>query len=356
MKDFDNFGDMSILSVEDDSFNQELAAAIFENEANITVYQATDGQEGIEILDEKNIDIILLDIVMPNMNGLEMLKYLKESGLYSHIPVIMVTSENSEKKSTYLLGADDFISKPYNPEELKLRVHTHLKIKKFCDVLHEIKDGVEGEKAVSDNQLCNIKEALILVDHSQKKLLQKLGNLAHQNGHKDENASARLGEYIKILANLYGLDKKMIDNLYYSMAIYDIGLLRIEKNIIESDDTPLFKQHTTLGLEILDDLEETALIRMAKDVMLYHHENWDGTGYPKGLKGEEIPISARMAAIVDYYDELTASRFYAKERINSQDALEIITRDKGVRFDPNLTDIFASNFNQFKAIKTKLTT
>jgi putative two-component system response regulator len=355
MKRLQDLGDINILSVEDDSFNQEMATAIFEPEENITVFQAEDGKEALALLDEKPIDLILLDIMMPNMNGIEMLKHLKENSIYNAIPVVMVTSENSEKKTAFLLGADDFISKPYNPEELKLRVFNHIKVKKFCDILHDIKEGSSGGKAPLNDQLCSLKEAVELVDSSQKHLLQKIGTLAHQNGHKDLKASERIGEYAKLLADLYGLDKKKIDNLYYAMAIYDIGLLRIDKNALQNDESQEFKKHPELGLETLEGIENTVLINLTKDVMLYHHENWDGTGFPNGLSSDEIPVTARIAAVVDYFDELTSHRIYAKEKINSTDALEIMHRERGNRFDPEILDIFMRNFDKFKAIKDKFT-
>ncbi len=355
MKALENFGNVSILSVEDDSFNQELAAAIFEDIPNVNVFRANNGKEAIKIVEEVMVDVILLDLMMPEMNGFETLKYLKETKEYKSIPVIIVTSEENEKKSTYKLGANDFISKPYNPEELKLRVFNHLRIKKFTDLMKTIRDESSSEEAVSENHLCHLKEALEIADNSQKQLLEKLGNMAHENGNSDENASKRVGEYARLLAKINGLNAKEIDNIYYVMAIYDIGLLRIPKNKLDNDNTINFRTHPELGLNVLNDLEETILIKMAKDVTISHHENWDGSGYPNGLKGDDIPLYARIASIVDYYDELTVSRVYSTEVLSSQDALDIIKREKGVKFDPTLLNLFVENFELFREIKNRLT-
>jgi DNA-binding response OmpR family regulator len=135
MKKLKELGDFSLLSIEDDAFNQELAIAVFDDIKNITIYRASDGKEGLDIIKQNSIDIILLDLLMPKMSGLELLKMLKESPIYNNIPIIIITSKADEKTVTYKLGADDFISKPYHPEELKLRVFNHLRIKKLSNLL-----------------------------------------------------------------------------------------------------------------------------------------------------------------------------------------------------------------------------
>ncbi len=137
MKKLKELGDFSLLSIEDDAFNQELAIAVFDDINNISIYRASDGKEGLNIIQKNSIDIILLDLLMPKMSGLELLKMLKTDNLYSHIPIIVITSKADEKTVTYKLGADDFISKPYHPEELKLRVFNHLRIKQFNELLNQ---------------------------------------------------------------------------------------------------------------------------------------------------------------------------------------------------------------------------
>ena len=348
-------GKISILIVEDDSFNQELATAIFDEYKETTVFTANNGKKALEILEKEKVDIILLDLMMPEMNGFETLEILKKSPVYRHIPVIIVTSEENERKSTYKLGANDFISKPYNPTELKLRVLNNLKIKLFGDLIEDIEIDTQNNNIGSADYLKNIKNALKLADNSQKQLLAKLGTLAHQNSHNDAFVSERLGNYIALLGNLYGLGKREIDDMFYAMSIYDIGLLRVPTEELDNAESPLFKAHPTLGLEMLEDLEETNLIKMAKIITLNHHEKWDGTGYPKGLKEEEIPLYARLASIVDYYDELTHTRSYDKETMDSYDALEVIKRERGAKLDPALTNLFIAHFQQFDELKKKFT-
>ena len=355
LKEWMTFGHISILSVEDDGFNQELASAVFEELPNTKVLQANNGKEALEILKDHNIDVILLDLMMPEMDGFETLKIIKDTQKYQSIPVIVVTSKEDEKKSTYKLGANDFISKPYSPVELKLRVFNHLNIKRFSDLMDNIQDSIHSDNADSQSNLNSLQEVLKIADNSQKQLLSKLGNLAHADERKDEKASHRLGNYVMLLSRLYGLNKKEIDNLFFSMTIYDIGLLRIPNEKLKDMDTKEYKMHPRLGLNILEGLEETNLISMAKIITLSHHENWDGSGYPEGLKGEDISIYARIVSLIDYFDELTVSRCYDEGKINSMDALELITRERGVMFDPNLTDIFIDNFEQFREIKNKLT-
>ncbi len=349
----ENFGKIVLLSVEDDEFNQELASAIFEEFPNVTVLRAENGKEALEVLKNGKVDIILLDLMMPQMNGFETLKIIKSSDDYSLIPVIIVTSEENEKKRTYKLGANDFVSKPYSPTELKMRVANNIKIKRFTDILSDIQADAYSSNAINNEQLYNLQNALKIADNSQKQLLIKLGDMAHKNGHRDKHSTERLGDYVSLLAKLYGIDKQDIENIFYSMAIYDIGLLRIEKNKLSDSDTVEYKSHTQLGLKVLEGLEDTNLIQMARDITASHHENWDGSGFPNGLKGEDISIYSRITAVVDYFDELTAYRCYDSKILNEDDALEVIKRERGIKLDPKLLDIFVENFDKFLDIKRK---
>ena len=156
------------------------------------------------------------------------------------------------------------------------------------------------------------------------------------------------------MAKLNGLNSKEIDNLYYSMSIYDIGLLRVPKDDRVNPNSKAFKSYPLLGLDILEELEETTLIKMAKEIILTHQENWDGTGYPHALKGESIPLYGRIAAIVNYFDELTNSRIYSPNILSSAEALDIIKREKSLKFDPTLVTLFVDNFERFREIKDKL--
>lgn len=349
MIELEKLGKCSILIVEDDSFNQELAAAIFEEYKEIKILKADNGKEAFTLLETETVDIILLDLVMPRMNGFETLEKLKQSDSYKDIPVIIVTSEENERKSTYKLGANDFISKPYNPTEVKLRVLNNLRIKKFSYLFDKIKnDDAQTKELQSSDYIQNLQKALELADNSQKKLLIKLGNLAHA-----EEDSQRLGEYTVLLSYLYGLNKQEIDDMYYAMSMYDIGLLTISKQAYINTESLLFKTHPQLGWDILNDLEETHLIKMAKVITLYHHENWDGSGYPKGLKEEDIPLYARISTITDYFDELTSSRNYDKEFMSPKDALEVMKRESAIKLDPNILKLFINNFSKFKEIKKK---
>jgi putative two-component system response regulator len=350
MLDFSKFGNISILSVEDDEFNQELATAIFEEFENITIFKAEDGKEAIDILENNHLDIVLLDLLMPNIDGIEVLKYIKSTDNLKNIPIIIVTSKEDEKKETYKLGADDFISKPYNPEELKLRVYNHLRLSKFNTLFSSLEHITGSDDVSSDDYKECIREILELAEGSQKRLLLKLGKLTHATSGYSGDGSVRVAEYAKLLGTLYGLSSKDVENLYYSMFIYDIGMLRISADDISTKE---YRMHPEYGVEILNDLKETSLIKMAKDVTLYHHENFDGDGFPKGLKENEIPIYARIASIADKFDELTSIRPYNKKKVNSTEAMEYIKRDSGSVFDPKLVELFVENFTKFREIKNR---
>jgi len=353
MESLKTFESTNILSVDDDAFNQAMAVAIFDDYEQISVLEAAQGKEALSLLEKEVIDLILLDLMMPEMDGIETLKELKANPEYKDIPVIVVTSKEEEKRKTYELGANDFISKPYNPEELKLRVYNHLKVKKFCELLYDIKDNVNEGDSLSMTHLEHLQEAVKIAISSQKKLLLKLGALSHERSEKDINSIKRMGEYVKLMAKLCGLNSKEIDNLYYVIAIYDIGLLRVPKEYRNNPNSKSFREYPVLGVSILEDLEETTLIKMAKEVILTHQENWNGSGYPQGLKEETIPLYSRIISLVDHYDELTMGRVHSETILNADDALEVMKREHGIKFDPRLLTLFVNNFEQFRELKNR---
>ncbi len=352
MKNYESLGDVSLLIVEDDVFNQELAAAVFDDIPNIKIIKASNGEEAIKIIKNQPIDLILMDIKMPKMNGLETLKYIKENDEFKHIPVIMVTSQPQEKKTAYYLGADDFISKPYSPEELKLRSYSYLRLKNYDQILADIQKNGKGQSVSWEVQAEKIKEALALAEHSQK-LLEKLGTLAHDNNFYDKSSVKRLSEYAKLLGQLCGLNNKDINNLQQSMYVYDIGLLKDINGEMSKKNSKEYRKHPIYGAEIFSEMDDTPLNKMAKQITLHHHENWDGSGFPDGLKGEEIPYYVRIVTVIDVFDELTSSRFYSKDTVGANEALTIMKRDRGTVFDPQIFDIFATNFEKFRDIKNR---
>lgn len=347
--DFELLGDKSILCVEDDSFNQELASAVFDEYQNIKIIQASNGKEAIDILKSQKVDLILLDLMMPQMDGFETLKILKSSDKFRDISVIIVTSKESEEIATYQLGADDFILKPYNPHELRLRTFKSFRVSYFHKLLEDIKINSNTPKASSTQNFNNIREAIDIAIRYQKDLLSHFANILD----RDKNSIIRLREYIILFAKLNGLTKKEIDDISYIIYIYDIGLLAIERQKLINLDKKAYLSHTLLGFKLLEKIEQTNIIKVAKDVAYSHHENWNGKGYPDGLKADEIPFYARLVSIIDYFDELTTSRSYDKNYISTQKALEVIKREREVKFDPNLVDIFIANFTQFEDIRDR---
>jgi len=346
---FELLGNKSILCVEDDSFNQELASAVFDEYPNIKIIQANNGKEAIEILNIEKIDLILLDLMMPQMNGFETLKILKSNDKFRDIAVIVVTSKENEEITTYQLGADDFILKPYNPQELRSRTFKSFRVRYFYKLLKDIEINSNSPQASSSKNFKNIKEAIDIAIRYQKDLLSNFANILD----REKSSTARLREYIILFAKLNGLTKKEIDDISYIVYIYDIGLIAIERKKLINLDKKAYLSHTLLGFKLLEKIEPTSIIKIAKEVAYSHHENWNGKGYPDGLKAEEIPFYARLVSIIDYFDELTTSRSYDKNYISSKKALEVIKREREVKFDPTLVDIFVENFSQFKDIKDR---
>ena len=348
-KEWISFGEITLLSIEDDSFNQELMSSVFEEIPNIKVLKASNGKEGLEQLGQNDVDIILLDLIMPQMNGFEMLEQIKSTPEYRDIPVIIVTSKEEERRRTYKMGANDFITKPYSPTELKVRVHNLVSLRRFSKIYETLSKDAHSSDIDNDRQIKLIQESIKTADcHANRNLYEKLATLSR--GYKSENDAKRLSKYAHLMAKLYGMSNHEAELFACAVSLYDIGLLHIPLNMLEKIETKEYREHPNIGYEILNGMGESELIDMAKVMTLYHHENWDGSGFPLKIKQQKIPLVARLCAVVDYYDELTSKRVYTEEPIKCEEALLVLEREKGRRLDPELTDIFINNFERFKAL------
>ncbi|MCP5510762.1 MAG: two-component system response regulator [Leptospiraceae bacterium] len=302
-------------------------------------------------------DLILLDVMMPELNGYEVCKRLKSNPGTSEIPVIFITalSEMEDEKHGFELGAVDYILKPISSPILLARVKTHIHLKKYSDFLQNQNQILESEVESRIQEIRNIQEVTILA----------LAALAETRDNDTGNHLRRTQIYIKLLATALKdhprfkdfLSENNITLLYKSAPLHDIGKVGIPDRILlkpgrlDTDEFEIMKTHCKLGYDALDYAERSIgikidFLQIAKDIVLYHHEKWDGTGYPLGLKNDEIPIPARLMAIADVYDALTATRVY-KASFPHEDARSIILEGKGNHFDPDIVDAFLGIHSDF---------
>ena len=350
----------TVLIVEDVEINLDMLAGILEDDYNLLTAQ--NGKEALEVLRTAKIipKIILLDLQMPVMNGREMFVIMKRDKALKNIPVIFITAENDSESELLEAGAVDFIRKPFEAEIVKLRVKNHIELKILRDNLAEevIKKTEEVIKKTE--------EAALILDNA----LQGLANVIEDRDMESGEHVKRTQLYVEAMARYiiyYGskyawdLANLQPEIIVKSMALHDIGKLSIPDNILkkpglfEPEEYEIMKTHTTAGKKIignLGDVKSSLYLKHCEDICYNHHERWDGTGYPRGLKGAEIPLVARLASIADVYDALVCARVY-KAALPYSDAVKLMVEGRGTQFDPLLIDALIDIQDEFEKIARK---
>ena len=338
-----------ILVVDDDSRNRQVISTLLEAEGYKTV-EAASGQAAMAQIAQRAPDLVLLDIMMPEMDGFEVARRIKQDPATEDIPIIMITAlEDSNSKLQALnLGAAEFLTKPVNRAELWVRVRNLLRIKEYGDFLKRHNLILEEQVAQRTAEL-------------QKSYVQTLKVLGVAAEYRDEETGRhiqRIAEYSRLLAEQMGLGSEYCKTIYHASPMHDIGKIGIPDAVLlkqgplDEREWPVMKMHCEIGARILKH-GESPYLGMALDIALSHHERWDGSGYPRGLAGEGIPLAARIMAITDVYDALRSRRPY-KPALPHEKALEIILKGDGRthpgHFDPAVLDAFRRNADAFLEI------
>ena len=305
-------------------------------------------------------DLILLDIMMPGMDGYEVCRQLKANLLTGEIPVIFLTAKTAveDEKRGLQMGAVDYITKPISPPIVLARVKIHLALKAQADFLRDKSDFLETEVAKRTREVVAIQDVTILA----------MASLAETRDSDTGNHIRRTQFYVKALAQHLSTHPKfaaqLTDNtiqmLFKSAPLHDIGKVGIPDHILlkpgrfEPEEFEIMKTHTTLGRDAIAHAERQLgmtvdFLSTAKEIALSHQEKWDGSGYPQGLAGEAIPLSARLMAVADVYDALISRRVY-KEGMSHEKAVSIIQEGRGTHFDPDVADAFVVLQDEFRAI------
>lgn len=302
------------------------------------------GQEGwSELQKHDDIDLIMTDIEMPEMDGCEFTHLVRSCSTYDQVPLIVVTQHDQEELLCELLndGANDYITKPFNHEELRARVGSHLRTR------HLYKEQERLNRELNEVNTCledRIRERTQELYDANVETITKLALVCDYKDMDTGNHINRVKSYCEELGNAIGLSSEVVRRLGYSSMMHDVGKITTPDNILnkpsslDEDEWSIMKMHPSAGSKILG---ESAFFNMARDIALYHHEKVDGTGYPKGLVGEEIPLAARIVAVVDVFDALVSKRSY-KEAWTDEAAISELKRISGTHLDRRLVDIFLS--------------
>lgn len=351
-----------VLLVDDSADNLTLLNGVLRDEYRVKA--VNNGPRCIKVAQtQPQPDLILLDIMMPQMSGYEVCERLKSDPLTADIPVVFLTAMSSTEDETrgLELGAADFITKPVNPPIVRARVKSQLQAKQAADFLRDRAGFLEAEVERRTRELNAIQNVTI----------QVMASLAETRDNETGNHIRRTQYYVKALAEhlqthprfAAELTEQMIQLMYKSAPLHDIGKVGIPDEILLKPDKltaqefEVMKTHTTLGRESIEIAEqrlgmEVDFLRVAKDIACYHHEHWDGTGYPLGLSGESIPMSARLMAVADVYDALISVRPY-KRAFEHAAAIEIIHQGRGTHFDPDVVDALLELKDEFRAIAAR---
>jgi putative nucleotidyltransferase with HDIG domain len=330
--DEDEIHEDLLLVIDDSPDVLKLMKLLLSDEFNLEL--ATSAEKGLDILKEKSPDLVLCDVMMPGMDGHAFCKKVKSDEELKHIPVILVTARSGSEmiKEGIEAGADDYISKPFDSVELKARIRSLLRIRQ-----------VESELALANKNLKM--RTSDLVEQQRALFLSTVKSLVSAIDAKDEytrHHSTRVTEFTLKIANSMGFSEKELEDLELASLLHDIGKIAVPENILNKPDKlndeefALIKEHPARGESILQPMVE---LREISKVVRAHHEHYDGSGYPDGLKGQVIPLGARIMAVADAYDSITSERPYRKA-VSHRAAVKEIIRCSRTQFDPNVVQHF----------------
>ncbi|MES2258832.1 MAG: two-component system response regulator [Pseudomonadota bacterium] len=346
----------TILVVDDTPDNIDLLCAILENDYRTKI--AVNGERALKIAGgDVKPDLILLDVMMPGMSGYDVCKVLKANPATRDIPVIFVTAmtEVSDEQMGLGLGAADYITKPVSAPIVLARIKTQLSMKRVHDFLRDQNQFLETEVEIRTREVAALQDVTI----------HTMASLAETRDSETGNHIRRTSHYVKALSEKLRhharfsdfLTDKNIELLFKSAPLHDIGKVGIPDRILlkpgrfEPHEMEIMKTHTTLGRDAILAAErelgiEVDFLKYAKEIAYGHQEKWDGSGYPQGLAGDAIPISARLMAVADVYDALISRRVY-KEGMSHEAAVAIISAGRAQHFDPDMVDAFLEIQQQF---------
>lgn len=330
----------TVLIVDDTPDSIEILEGVLND--NYSIKAARNGKMALKIAEKTTPDIILLDIMMPEMDGYEVCKRLKSNPITKAIPVIFISAKGDaiNEARGLEIGAVDYITKPISASIVLSRVKTHL-------ALYNQNRALEIQVAEKTKELTE----------TRIEIIRRLGMAAEFRDNETGMHIYRVSEFCKMIALNYGFPEAEAELLLNIAPMHDIGKLGVQDSILQkpgkltTEEFEVVKKHTIIGAKIIGD-HKSDLLKTAKIVALEHHEKWDGTGYPYGKKGEEINIFARITAVADVFDALTSKRPY-KEAWSIEVALEHIKNQSGKHFDPKVVDAFFKGIREVYKIKER---
>ncbi|MDH1056331.1 two-component system response regulator [Aquipseudomonas alcaligenes] len=317
-----------LLVVDDEPANLQVLRHILQEDYRLLF--AKDGAKALELAAREKPELILLDVMMPGMTGYEVCAQLKATPATSAIPVIFVTAlaDVEDEAQGFAVGAVDYITKPVSPAIVKARVRTHLSLVR----VEELRE-------------------------TRLQIVQRLGLAAEYKDNETGLHVIRMSHYSRVLALAAGFSEAQAEELLNAAPMHDVGKIGIPDAVLrkpgklDGEEWEVMKQHAQIGADIIGE-HPSGLLRMAREIALNHHEKWDGSGYPRGIGGAEIPVEARIIAIADVFDALTSERPY-KKAWPVEEAVQLLREQSGRHFDPELVELFLGQLPAIIEIKER---
>ncbi|MCM1155143.1 MAG: response regulator [Roseburia sp.] len=316
---------------------------------------AENGMQALKVIDRIHPQLIILDIAMPEMDGYEFCKLMKENPQTRDIPIIFISAfdDPSDVVRGFDLGGEDYITKPFIPKVVKARLRLHLKLYDANKEMQEMNRRLQT----------SVGEQLHQLEMEKKNVLYALLRVARENACYDKDHMERLCYNCRILAEAmqlsadYGhlISDAYIDTIELAAPLCDLGNVAIPTELLQKkesltpEDVEVIRTHAAVGAKILQDIKDTGdyndFLQMSIDIAHYHHENWDGSGYPCGKKGDEIPLSAQIVSVVSAYCAMTENRAY-RDSYHIEKALSMMEADAGTKFNPGIFQILRKIYRQ----------
>jgi putative two-component system response regulator len=361
----DNAPSGRILIVDDQEANAVLLERVLERAGFTQIVSTQDPTQTLDLWGSFQPDIMLLDLNMPTLDGFEVMQQLVSDlapgGV--HVPILVLTADDSPaaKQRALTAGAKDFLTKPFDHTEVVLRVKNlletrslHLELKQYNQVLEERVRARTSEIWEAVNEIEHSRQKLRL---SREETVRRLSIAAEFRDERPDRHIERMSEYCALLARLAGWDPERVEVIRVASQMHDVGKIGIPDSALSKSrmftqaERTAMQKHAEVGCRILEG-SDSALLRLAASIAHTHHERIDGSGYPRGLHGDEIPIEGRVVAIADVYDALTSERPYRKA-FSFVDSIKIMREGRGTQFDAHLLDLFLGAIDEFLKIKEK---
>jgi len=330
------------------------------------LFTTNDSTRAIELIEAERPHVVLLDILMPHVDGLQILERLRRMARFVHLPVVILTAvgDRETKLKALKLGATEFLQKPVDPVELESRLRNVLALKAYHDRLEDQAWELEVEVAIRSTELAK----------AHREVVQCLAIVGEYRDNETGNHTLRVGKYAEIIARTLRLNNEFVGRIRETAPLHDIGKIGIRDSILlkpgrldacefeeikrhcdygkgvctskspSADSETDFQAHTKAGAAIAS-AGSSPILKMAATIAFTHHERWDGTGYPQGLRGEDIPIEGRITAVADVFDALTTERPY-KPAFPLEKSLAIMDEMRGTHFDPEVLDAFFAGIDE----------